>query len=149
MKEEKTDTLEQKALRQLLSGESLLGKDGAFAPMLQRFLDQALDAEMSEHLSTEEHWKGNKRNGRKTKTVKSSVGTFEVSTPQDRHSSFEPEIIKKRQTILADSLSEKIIGLYGIGMSYRDIQSHIKEMYDTEISLKRTYRYHRQDHSRY
>src|SRR5690606_17958638 len=46
----------------------------------------------------------------------------------------EPEIIKKRQTILADTLSEKIIGLYGLGMSYRDICSHIKEMYDTEIS---------------
>ena len=135
MKEEKEETLEQKALRQLLSGESLFGKDGAFAPMLQSFLDKALDAEMTEHLSSGERSSGNKRNGKGSKTVKSSIGTFEVITPQDRHSSFEPEIIKKRQTILADSLSEKIIGLYGIGMSYRDIQTHIKEMYDTDISL--------------
>ena len=135
MKEEKEETLEQKALRQLLSGESLFGKDGAFAPMLQSFLDKALDAEMTEHLSSEERSSGNKRNGKGSKTVKSSIGTFEVRTPQDRHSNFEPEIIKKRQTILADSLSEKIIGLYGIGMSYRDIQTHIKEMYDTDISL--------------
>lgn len=134
MNEKKEETLEQKALRQLLSGESLFGKDGAFAPMLQSFLDKALEAEMEEHLSLEERTKGNKRNGKGTKTVKSSLGTFEVSTPQDRHSNFEPEIIKKRQTILADSLSDKIIGLYGIGMSYSDIQSHIKEMYDTDIS---------------
>ena len=134
MKEEKKETLEQKALRQLLSGESLFGKDGAFAPMLQGFLDKALEAEMEEHLSSEERSAGNKRNGKGSKTVKSSVGTFEISTPQDRHSSFAPEIIKKRQTILADSLSDKIIGLYGIGMSYSDIQSHIKEMYDTDIS---------------
>jgi transposase-like protein len=123
--------LEKKALDQLLSGESLFGKNGAFAPMLKSFIEKALQVEMSSHLSTSEN---NKRNGKGKKTIKSSLGSFEIQTPTDRRSSFEPELIKKRQTILADNLSEKIIGLYGLGMSLRDISSHIKEMYDTNIS---------------
>ena len=130
-----TETLEQKALRQFIKGESLFGKDGAFAPMLQNILDKALEAEMEGHLDEVQRNAGNKRNGKGVKTIKSSLGTFDVTTPQDRHSTFEPEIIKKRQTILADNLSDKILGLYGLGMSYRDIQAHIKEMYDSDISL--------------
>jgi len=89
---------------------------------------------MAAHLDEEERSQGNKRNGRGKKTLKSSLGSFDIDTPQDRQSSFEPGILKKRQTILADNLSEKIIGLYGLGMSYRDISAHIKEMYDSEIS---------------
>lgn len=89
---------------------------------------------MEAHLGELERSRGNKRNGKGKKTVKSSFGSFEIETPQDRHSSFEPEIIKKRQTVLADQLADKIIGLYGLGMSYRDISSHIKEMYDTDLS---------------
>ena len=123
--------LEKKALDQLLSGESLFGKDCAFAPMLKSFIEKALQVEMSSHLSTSEN---NKRNGKGIKTIKSSLGSFEIQTPTDRKSDFEPELIKKRQTILADNLSEKIIGLYGLGMSLRDISSHIKQMYDTNIS---------------
>src|SRR5690606_35727226 len=134
MTQEEIDRMEKKALEQFTTGKSLFGKDGAFAPLLRNFLDKALEVEMEAHLGEAERSKGNKRNGKKKKTLRSGVGTFELSTPQDRHSSFEPEIVKKRQTILADNLSEKIIGLYGLGMSYRDISSHIKEMYDTEIS---------------
>jgi len=59
---------------------------------------------------------------------------MEIRTPQDRNSTFSPELIKKRQTILADSLESKITGLYGLGMSYRDISAHIKEMYNMDIS---------------
>jgi transposase-like protein len=62
------------------------------------------------------------------------VGSFEIETPQDRQSNFDPQIIKKRETILTDSLESKIIGLYGLGLSLRDISNHIKEMYDTEVS---------------
>ncbi len=126
--------MRDKALNQLRSGESLLGKDGAFAPLLKEFLEAALEGEMSSHLDDEERSHGNKRNGRGTKHVKTFAGEIEINTPQDRHSSFTPEIIKKRETILADNLSSKIIGLYGMGMSLRDISSHIKEMYDTDIS---------------
>jgi len=126
--------LEKKALDQLLTGKSLFGKDGAFAPMLKNFIETALEAEMENHLSLSDSGDKNKRNGKGKKTIKSGVGTFEIQTPTDRNSSFEPEIIKKRQTILAENLSEKIIGLYGLGMGLRDISSHIKEMYDTNIS---------------
>jgi len=115
-------------------GKSLFGKDGAFAPMLKNFIEKALEVEMDDHLGEGERRKGNKRNGRGSKTIKSAVGTFDIDTPQDRQSSFEPELVRKRQTILADNLSDKIIGLYGLGMSYRDISSHISEMYDTDIS---------------
>lgn len=134
MTQEELDQLQKKALEQFKSGQPLFGKDGAFAPMLKQFLEAALQAEMDAHLSDEERQSGNKRNGKGTKTIKSAEGTFQIDTPQDRQSSFSPQIIKKRETILADNLADKIIGLYGLGMSLRDISSHIKEMYDSEIS---------------
>ena len=134
MTREEIKELQSKALSQFKSGKSLFGKDGAFAPMLKQFLESALEAEMEEHLDSEERLRGNKRNGKGKKTVKSSSGSIEIETPQDRQSTFEPQIIKKRETVLADSLQDKVIGLYGLGMSLHDISSHIREMYDTEIS---------------
>lgn len=134
MTQKELDQLQEKALAQLKSGESLFGKDGAFAPMLKGFIEAALQAEMDAHLDEDERTKGNKRNGRGAKTIKSSAGSFRVETPQDRQSSFDPQLIKKRETVLADSLADKIIGLYGLGMSLRDISTHIAEMYDTELS---------------
>lgn len=131
---EEYEALKKKALEQFRTGKPLLGKDGAFAPLLKQFLESALSAEMEEHLSEQERDKGNRKNGTSKKTIKSSVGSFEIETPRDRESSFEPDIVKKRETILADSLEDKIIGLYGLGTSLRDISNHIKEMYDTEIS---------------
>ena len=131
---EDTTDIEKKAIEQFKSGKSLFGKDGAFAPLLKSFLEKALEAEMEGHLDEQERFRGNKRNGKGKKTIKSSAGSFEIETPQDRQSSFEPELIRKRQTIMAESLEGKIIGLYGLGMSYRDISKHIEEMYDTEIS---------------
>jgi len=134
MTRQEQQELEKKALDQFISGKSLFGKDGAFAPMLKSFIEKALASEMECHLNDDERSKGNKRNGKGKKTIKSGFGTFAIETPQDRHSSFEPTLVKKRQSILADNLSDKIIGLYGLGMSYRDISSHIKELYDTDIS---------------
>jgi len=122
------------ALEQLRSGKSLTGKGGVFAPIIKEFLETALSAEMESHLSEEERSKGNKRNGKGSKTIKTSSGQVTIETPQDRCSSFEPQIIKKRETVLADNLAPQIIGLYGRGMSLRDISTHIKEMYDVEIS---------------
>lgn len=128
------EALKKKALEQFKTGQPLLGKDGAFAPLLKQFLESALEGELDEHLDEEERSKGNRRNGTSKKTVKSSDGSFELETPRDRESSFEPEIVRKRETILADNLEKKIIGMYGLGMSLRDISGHIKEMYDTDIS---------------
>jgi len=134
MTQQELDELQAKTLEQFKSGKPLFGEGGAFAPMLKQFLEAALQAEMDAHLSERQRQGGNKRNGKGTKTVKSAQGTFQIDTPQDRQSSFSPQIIKKRETILADNLADKIIGLYGLGMSLRDISRHIKEMYDTDIS---------------
>ena len=134
MTQKEQELLEKKALEQLLSSKSLFGKEGAFAPMLKSFIEKALESEMEHHLSSTSSDGKNKRNGKGKKTIKSGLGTFEIQTPTDRNSSFEPELVKKRQTILAENLSEKIVGLYGLGMGLRDISSHIKEMYDTDIS---------------
>lgn len=134
MESEEFKMMRDKALQQLMSGQSLTGKDGVFAPLLQQFLESALEGEMSSHLTELERSKGNKRNGKGTKTLKTSSGEVTIATPQDRQSSFEPQIVRKRETILADNLSSQIIGLYGRGMSFRDISQHIKEMYDVDIS---------------
>lgn len=128
------EQMKQKALEQLRSGKSLYGKDGAFAPLLKSFLNAALEAEMETHLDEAERSTGNRRNGRTSKDIRTSSGTISVDTPRDRASSFEPELIRKRETILAESLESKILGMYGLGMSLRDISKHIKDMYDTDIS---------------
>ncbi len=78
--------MRDKALQQLRSGESMTGKNGAFAPLLKEFLEAALEGEMAAHLDEEERATGNKRNGRGSKRVKSMDGEFEIETPQDRHS---------------------------------------------------------------
>lgn len=122
------------ALEQLKSGKSLTGKGGVFAPILKEFLESALEAEMEEHLDEKERSYGNKRNGKGQKTVKTGVGNVRIEPPYDRKGNFEPEIIKKRQTVLADSLAPKIISLYGKGMSLKDISIYIEDMYDTEVS---------------
>lgn len=128
------ELMKQQALEQLRSGKSLYGKDGAFAPLLKSFLDSALEAEMETHLDENERFSGNRKNGKTSKDIKTSVGTISIQTPRDRNSTFEPEIVRKRETILAESLESKIIGMYGLGMSLRDISRHIKDMYDTDIS---------------
>lgn len=134
MTEKEYSAMQKKALEQLKSGASLTGKDGVFAPLLKQFLESALDAEMEEHLDEAERKKKNKRNGKGKKTLKTASGEVEIATPQDRHSSFEPQIVRKRETVLAESLTSKILALYGKGMSLRDISSYIEEMYDTKVS---------------
>lgn len=128
------DALKNKALSQLRSGTSLYGKDGAFGPLLQEFLQAALEEELNTHLDEEQRQNGNRKNGHTSKSVKTSSGTIDIENPRDRSSTFDPQIIKKRETILAESLESKILGMYGLGMSLRDISAHIKDMYDTDIS---------------
>lgn len=129
------ESIKKQALEQFRSGKSLTGKGGAFAPLFKQFLEAALEAELEQHLSDDDPESSpNRKNGRVGKTVRTGDGPIELVTSRDRNGSFEPEIVKKRETILADSLQDRIIGMYGIGMSLRDISNHIKEMYDMDIS---------------
>jgi len=128
------EALKKKTLEQFRSGKDLFSKGGAFAPLLKDFLEAALQAELEEHLEQEVEDQNNRKNGYSTKLLKTGAGTIELDTPRDRNSDFSPEIVKKRETILANSLESKIIGMYGLGMSFRDISAHIKDMYDTDIS---------------
>jgi putative transposase len=137
MKQEESidyESIKKQALEQFRSGKSLTGKGGAFAPLFKQFLEAALEAELEQHLSDDVTDSRNRKNGKVSKTVKTAEGQIELVSSRDRNGSFEPEIIKKRETILADSLQDRIIGMYGIGMSLRDISNHIKEMYDMDIS---------------
>lgn len=124
----------QKLKEQFRTGQPLFGKGGAFAPLLQEMLNSILEGEMEGHLDEEERDSGNRRNGKNKKILRTSSGNIEVTTPRDRLGSFEPEMVKKRETIMAQSLEDKIIGLYSLGTSLRDISAHIKETYDTEVS---------------
>lgn len=128
-------SVQKQALEQFRSGKSLLGKGGAFAPLFKQFLEAALEAELDEHLSeASSEADKNRKNGKVRKTLKTGDGPIELVTSRDRNGSFEPEIVKKRETVLADSLQDRIVGMYGLGMSLRDISEHIREMYDMDIS---------------
>ena len=99
------ERIKNKAIEQLKAGKPLLGKDGAFAPLLESILNAALEGEMDAHLSEDERMSGNRRNGKMQKQVQTSMGEVTVSTPRDRNSSFDPQFIKKRETILAETIS--------------------------------------------
>lgn len=130
-----TSTLEQDILSSIRAGKSLLGQGGALTPFIKRALEAALEGEIESHISAEEEdGIPNRRNGKSTKTLRSDAGSFELVTPRDRNCSFEPSIIKKRQTVLGESLDNHILQLFGVGMSYQDITDHLKEMYDYDTS---------------
>jgi len=118
-----------------LTPEQLSGPGGLLSTMAGRFIEAALEAEMTDHLG---HPPGgvpqgpNVRNGATGKTVQTDLGPVEVRTPRDRDGSFEPRLVAKRQTRLA-GLDDKILGLYAGGMTVRDISTHLSELYGTEI----------------
>jgi len=126
--------IKQKLKEQFRTGKSLFSKGGAFAPLLEEVLNSMLEGELDAHLDQQERINGNRKNGKGSKTLKSSFGNIEINTPRDRLGNFEPAIIKKRETIMADQLEDRIICLYGSGMSYRDISKYIEQTYDTQIS---------------
>ena len=128
------DAFKQEAIKGLYAGQPINGEKGIFAPLLKQLLEAALEGEMAAHLDQEERQQGNRRNGKTSKVVKSVAGEFALSTPRDRSGSFEPQIVPKRQVVISEELEEKVISLYGMGMSVRDIAAHIKEMYAMEIS---------------
>lgn len=115
------------------NGKPLTGADGVFTPLIKLVLEASLEEEVSEHVKETKSSK-NRRNGYGKKKMKSSLGSFELDTPRDRNSSFDPLTVGKRQVTISSDIDKKILGLYGFGMSYSDIQSHLSEMYDFEIS---------------
>lgn len=124
------------AISDMQTGKPLIGKDGILRPLMKEFLEAALDGEMNSYMAScaEDPDISNRRNGKSKKSVRSPVGEFELETPRDREGGFSPRIVKKRQTVLNDSLDSKILGLYALGMSYQDIRSHLQEMYDFDVS---------------
>jgi putative transposase len=132
MNEENSEFDFQKALKAIQAGKPLLGKEGILAPLIKDLTEAALEGELDSHLGQE--ISKNRRNGKSKKTIKSLNGNFELQTPRDRDGTFSPQLVKKHQTTLNDELEQKIIALYGLGMSYKDIASHIQEMYGLEVS---------------
>jgi len=124
----------KEAARQIRSGKPLTGKEGIFTPLIKEVLEAAMEGELDDHLEQTREPSKNRRNGHSAKNLKSSLGAFEISTPRDRNGTFEPETIEKRQRILPGDLEDKILGLYGLGMSYTDIQTHLREMYGLDVS---------------
>lgn len=128
------ETFKEMLAEQLRSGKPLTGSEGVFTPLMKEVLERAMEAELEDHLSGTRKTTGNRRNGHSGKTVKSSLGAFDLSTPRDRKGSFEPQIVGKRQVFISDDIAEKVLGLYGLGMSYADIRKHLEQLYGVEIS---------------
>ena len=120
------------ALEQIKAGAKIDGKDGVLAPLIKQLTEVALQAELESHLTTQIN--KNRKNGKSTKTMKSSVGEFELDVPRDRNGSYEPQIVKKHQTHISDHIEQKILSLYALGNSYSQISEHIEEMYGLEFS---------------
>lgn len=126
---------QKEAIDKLKSGQSLTGKDGILTPLIKEILEAALEGEMDSHLlDCKTQDQANRRNGKLKKTMKTGTGSFELETPRDRDGSFEPELVKKRQTVLNESLDNKVLSLYASGMSYATITEHLADMYGLEIS---------------
>ena len=125
------DNLAHEALLKLQNGEDLTGKNGAMTALAKALIEASLEGELDAHL---EEASGNRRNGKTGKQLKTGHGTIELSTSRDRNGSFEPELVKKRQTTLGKGLDNKIIALYARGMSYQDICDHLEDLYGTSVS---------------
>ncbi len=118
--------------------EDIIGENGLLKQLTKALLERAMQAEMTEHLGYEKHDpagnnSGNSRNGATTKTLKGDFGEMPLETPRDRNGSYEPKIISKGQTRFT-GFDDKIISMYARGMSTREIQGHLEEIYKVEVS---------------
>jgi len=128
------DEFSKEAAKLIRQGKPLTGEGGIFSPLIKQVVEAALEGELDSHLQATRKKEKNRRNGHTQKNLKSSLGGIEIFSPRDRTGSFEPQTIEKRQTMLPRDLEDKILGLYGLGMSYSDIQSHLSEMYGISVS---------------
>jgi putative transposase len=127
-----------KILKNYKTPEDMFGKDGILKQLQKAILERALEGEMTSELGYSKHDQvgdnsGNSRNGYSTKTLKSGTGEFPVQVPRDRNGEFEPKIIPKNQTHFT-GLDDKIISLYARGMTTRDIQAELEDIYGVEVS---------------
>lgn len=118
--------------------EDVIGENGLLKQLTKALLERAMSAELTNHLGYEKsdpagYHSGNSRNGTTAKTLKGDFGEIAIETPRDRNGSFEPQIVKKHQTRF-DGFDEKIVSMYARGMTTREIQGHLTEMYGVEVS---------------
>jgi putative transposase len=134
--------MDQELIDKLLSDyekpEDLIGENGLLKQLTKALVERALHAELTTHLGYEKHsaegqHSGNSRNGTSAKRLKGEFGTLEIAVPRDRQSSFEPKLVPKGQTRW-QGFDDKILSLYARGMTRREIQGHLEEMYQVEVS---------------
>ena len=118
--------------------EDLTGEEGLFKQLKKALIERALGAELTEHLGYEKgdpagRGSGNSRNGSSSKRLLTEDGEVEISVPRDRAGSFEPQLIPKGQTRF-DGFDDKILSLYARGMTVREIQGHLAELYGADVS---------------
>ena len=118
--------------------EDIIGENGLLKQLTKALVERALQAELTTHLgyekhSPEGHNSGNSRNGESRKRLKGDFGTVEIAVPRDREASFEPKLVPKGTTRFA-GFDDKILSLYARGMTTREIQRHLEEMYQVEVS---------------
>jgi putative transposase len=135
-------SIRSEVLDELLAGyekpEDLLGEDGLFKELKKALLERALGAELSAHLGYEKgdsagRGTGNNRNGYSDKTVLTEDGAIEIAVPRDRNSTFEPVIVPKGERRI-EGFDDRIVSLYARGMTVREIQGHLQELYGVEVS---------------
>jgi putative transposase len=134
--------IDTKLIDTLLTGykkpEDIVGKNGLLKQLTKAVLERAMQAELTEHVGYEKHDpagnnSGNSRNGASKKKLKGDFGEIDLETPRDRNGSFEPQIIGKNQTRFT-GFDDKIISMYSRGMTTREIEGHLKEMYGVDVS---------------
>lgn len=124
----------------LSAGKGLLGADGLLKPLIARFVESALDAELSHHIekeSTHPQFKTNKRNGKRSKTIRTEAGEVEINYSRDRSGTFEPVTVGKRQYEMASGFDNQILELYAMSNSLSDIRLHLEKMYGARMSESR------------
>ena len=137
-KKSKQDALIDELLQDGHDVKDILGKDGLLKQLTKRLVERTLEAELTDHLGYDPHasegrGSGNNRNGKAQKTVQSDAGELRIEVPRDRSGTFEPQLVKKRQRRLA-GFDDKVIALYARGLSTRQIQSQLEEIYAVEVS---------------
>jgi putative transposase len=134
----KHDALLDELLKDYTDPKEILGEHGLLKQLTKRVIERALAVELTEHLGYAPHVRQerdghNCRNGTGKKTVHTETGQFNIEVPRDRDGSFEPQLVKKRQRRL-EGFDDKVLALYARGLSTREIQDHLEELYGVEVS---------------